>query len=219
MGNNTCYLRVRQADGITRKCRLVVNNAKKSLILNNNLPRDYQEVEYIESTGTQHLETDIVPKLGTTIDCEFSVTNTTDSRNYIFGCDNSGHGIQFSYSPTSFFGAGGKYITPTIAVNQNKHHIYIDNSVFTLDDEVVFTGGTNYTTVKTLLLFGAKSNPDYYGKCRIYYCKIYDNGNLVRDFIPCYRKDNGTIGMYDKVSKQLFINCGTGTFTKGGNVY
>ena len=70
------------------------------------------------------------------------------------------------------------------------------------------------------LLFGAT---DYNGDAllrttpiKIYYFKIYDNGVLVRDFIPVRV---GTTGyMYDSVSGRLFGNDGTGDFIVGADV-
>ena len=51
---------------------------------------------------------------------------------------------------------------------------------------------------------------------RIYSCKIYDGNTLVRDFIPVRR---GTTGyLYDRVSKRLFGNQGTGDFVLGPDV-
>ncbi len=47
---------------------------------------------------------------------------------------------------------------------------------------------------------------------------MYDNGTLVRDFIPCYRKQDGVIGMYDLANDVFYTNAGTGTFLKGANV-
>ena len=48
--------------------------------------------------------------------------------------------------------------------------------------------------------------------------KIYNNGTLVRDFVPVKRNSDGAIGMYDTVTKAFFANAGTGTFTAGPNV-
>ena len=54
---------------------------------------------------------------------------------------------------------------------------------------------------------------------KIYYFKIYDNNNnLICDLVPCYRKSDGVIGMYDLVSDVFRTNLGTGTFTKGPDV-
>ena len=48
--------------------------------------------------------------------------------------------------------------------------------------------------------------------------KIWNNDSLVRDFVPCYRKSDSVIGLYDLVSQTFFINQGSGSFIKGGDV-
>ena len=52
-------------------------------------------------------------------------------------------------------------------------------------------------------------------KMTLYSCKIYDDGVLVRDFIPCSRKSDGLIGLYDTVTKEFYTNAGTGEFIGG----
>ena len=52
----------------------------------------------------------------------------------------------------------------------------------------------------------------------IYYFKIYESWTLVRDFVPCYRKSDSVIWLYDLVNKQFYTNAGSWTFTKWPNV-
>ena len=47
---------------------------------------------------------------------------------------------------------------------------------------------------------------------KMYYCKIYDNDILVRDFVPCINVE-GEYGLYDFVNSQFYGNVGTGSFT------
>jgi hypothetical protein len=61
-------------------------------------------------------------------------------------------------------------------------------------------------------------SPDGFGIQYIYAHKIWENGTRVQDFVPCYRKADGVIGMYDLVTDTFFTNAGTGTFTKGADV-
>lgn len=44
------------------------------------------------------------------------------------------------------------------------------------------------------------------------YCKIWKNGELVYDLVPCIEKENNEACMYDLVSQQVFHNQGTGKF-------
>lgn len=45
-----------------------------------------------------------------------------------------------------------------------------------------------------------------------------NTGNANQDFVPCYRKADGEIGMYELISKTFFTNSGSGSFTKGADV-
>ena len=48
----------------------------------------------------------------------------------------------------------------------------------------------------------------------MYFCKLWDNGVLVRDLIPV--KDENNVGyMYDKLHNTLYGNLGTGDFIVG----
>ena len=60
-----------------------------------------------------------------------------------------------------------------------------------------------------------------YRVCNLYSCKMYKDStleNMVRDFVPCYRKADSVVGLFDLVSNTFFTNAGTGTFTKGADV-
>lgn len=52
-------------------------------------------------------------------------------------------------------------------------------------------------------LFAARYR--HYG-IRAYDFKLYDGSNLIRDLIPCYRKSDSVVGMFDLVSNVFFIS-------------
>ena len=64
-------------------------------------------------------------------------------------------------------------------------------------------------TGRSLYLFARNNNgtPDDFSSSRIYFLKIWQDGNLVRDFRPCLK--NGVAGLYDDVSKRIFYSLGT----------
>lgn len=53
---------------------------------------------------------------------------------------------------------------------------------------------------------------------RLGYLQFYDEDTLMIDLIPCYRKADNVIGMYDLVNDKFYTNEGTGTFLKGKDV-
>ena len=56
-----------------------------------------------------------------------------------------------------------------------------------------------------------------YASMKLYSCKIYNNGTLVRDFVPA-KNSSGTIGLYDTVNGACYTNAGSGTFTAGADI-
>lgn len=51
-----------------------------------------------------------------------------------------------------------------------------------------------------------------------YYVTIYKGGTKVREYIPCYRKSDDVVGMYDLVSSTFFTSAGSGAFTAGPDI-
>ncbi len=53
---------------------------------------------------------------------------------------------------------------------------------------------------------------------KLYYFKMYDKRALIRNFVPCYRKSDNVVGLYDLVNGVFYVNKGSGAFTKGDDV-
>lgn len=175
----------------------------------------YTPLQYIESTGTQWIDTGVIPTLDMRIKYVFSGFNFTSNENRIlWGSRTSG---TYQTSTNQFYAgcsegyAGCWYYSAT----QQKH----------LGD---FSSGTRYTydvtndsnvtdSVQSIYLFAlnnngtAVPNPDW----RLYSLKIYSaSGAMIRDFIPVL-SPGGAPCMLDKVSGQFFYNQGTGDFIAG----
>lgn len=57
-----------------------------------------------------------------------------------------------------------------------------------------------------------------YANATIYSCQIYDNGTLVRDYVPCINP-SGEVGLYDLVGGKFYGNAGSGVFVTGPEVW
>ena len=187
-----------------------------------------REVEYLESTGTQYIDTGVIGKTGLSINVKVSSTTIEDSNLIGATLGVGGNYTRFfmtyynyklrigygSYTDPVSVSSGTTYDFKWEAI-KNTQALYVDGTK-------VYTGtNTNtYNTGLTMYLFGRHSVYDgsetankYCMTGKIYYCKIWDNGTLIRDFIPCYK--DGTPGMYDKLNDVFYQNEGTGTFTCG----
>lgn len=90
--------------------------------------------------------------------------------------------------------------------------------------------GTAKTNLELYLFCkNTDSNLSEFISARIYEYKIEEDGNLVKEFIPCYCLKEvvdvngkncpiGTIGILDLVKNEFYTNQGTGQFTKGVDI-
>ena len=184
------------------------------------LPEGYTELEYIESSGTQWIDTGFKPNQDTQVLAEINYVNTSAAYNCAFGSRDAVNVNQFWImwaSDYNFFQSryGAQSLTvraPLSSNNQinfNKNLVSVDG-VQTEGDYLDFQG--NYS----LYLFGCNATGvfTYPSSLQMSFCQVYDNGNLVRDFVPC-KDPSGNVGLYDLVGVQFYGNSGTGVFAAG----
>lgn len=196
-----------------------------------NWPSDFQEVEYIEATGTQYINTGILPddNTGIYIDCEMESFN---SSNYIHLLSSrypvisimaqSGNYVQFEYGPTSSnYNSYRTYLANGIDVFDR--HVYsIINKIAKVDSQELGTSTKTLTQSQyPLYLFAGNSSGSLninQADVKLYLARIYNGSIIDYEFVPCYHKTTGFIGLYDTVHSKFYMNSGTGTFIKGPDV-
>lgn len=73
----------------------------------------------------------------------------------------------------------------------------------TVDGKTETCDTAAYTLPELILGYNPYYTNNYSCNFRLYSCKIYNNGTLVRDFEPCIQEDN-TVSLYDNVSGEFF---------------
>lgn len=193
------------------------------------LPQGYQEVEYIESSGTQFIDTGFVPNDNTEIILVFTNNNaTTGNYDCIFGTrTNASNDNTFALwiDPNRRFGAfygTGQSITlfPTSINATAKHTATMKGRVAEIDGISITCSATSSSPAYSFYIGACNTagTADYFSKILIYESKIYDNVTLVRDFVPCYRKADNVAGLYDLVNNVFYTNAGSGVFAVGSNM-
>ena len=175
------------------------------------LPYD-SEVEYLESTGTQYIDTGITPDINGI--SKISFMPTVSSSPVVWGCQNftetSGYGRYFTISgvsSTAYRPVGNVY---DIELNGETDSYYV-NGVLQSSSSSFF----KVSASGNCWLFGRSDNGNL-ESVRIYSTSFAVGGIIVRDFIPVRV---GTTGyMYDRVSGKLFDNQGSGNFIVGPDV-
>lgn len=203
-------------------------------LINSPTGGSYLPLEYIESSGTQAINTGVKPSEhinrliievdGRIVDAtkvayfasSYYIANNTASRLFL--------GLEFDQNTNRFslvtgnsgFTKGGDTNRHIFKINQiNGQHI-IDNEVIGTRASVMSLNVNQSIPLFAVARnFQSGGNDMFYGSSIIYGCKIYDNDTLLRDFVPCIRNSDKTIGLLDKVNNQFYGNSGTGQFIAG----
>ena len=183
------------------------------------LPSAYQEVEYIQSTGTQYiaLNTPITSNYNIEIDYE-----TTGTINFLLGTSKQGAlhfclGGDFIIRSTGWNTYGYTTTGNREVIKNSGKYWYLNDSLATTTSDI-----SSITIEYGLTLFvynvNGAINSGTFSSYKLFNFKEYYGNELKADYIPCYRKSDNEIGMYDLVTNTFYTNQGSGTFLKGANV-
>ena len=182
------------------------------------LPSGYKQLEYIQSSGTQYINTGFKPNQNTKIELDvLSEEGTSSNIPYIFGAQDSNN----YFVATWVLGYGNGMVTTGINLYDGEFHVVkVENGALYKDGSIIAQRTVSSFSIGVpIFLFAVNSSKQStgYGACKLRSCKIYDNGTLVRDFIPC-KNVSGVVGLWDDVNSTLYQNAGSGTFTAGPEI-
>ena len=190
-----------------------------------NIPSTYQEVEYIQSSGTQYIViwTSFKTSYKTVID--FQMTATWGDQVVVWLRYSTGSSTKRYWIDA--WESNFKVITwwsdwsNTISEDTNRHTITINKTTAIVDGTSYSVSYSNYTFSTWIGVFVYKTSDwlESYSKNKLYKLDIYDENWIhIYDLIPCYRKSDNVIWLYDKVNNQFYTNAWSWTFTKWNNV-
>lgn len=190
------------------------------------LPDGYTELEYIESSGTQYINTGIKINSSDSVKMDIEITSKPSEQIFIFGSTTTGDGERYgvTYIPNRNYWRNvlgpNMYNFPTSLGAVGKRTIVKDGGKCTIDGVIGDVNSVEFTSSGDFTLFCQnRDNGEFrlFASMRLYFCQIYRNGSLIRSFIPCKNPEN-VVGLYDKVSSQFFANAGSGVFVAGPEV-
>jgi len=184
--------------------------------------KPYTRLEYITCTGTQHIDMGIAGNDKTKIVLKIKPTYTeTSSRQLLGTLWDVSKAITFNLSKTNGTYRWGNAQTST---NRNPLDIFADTEyVIEISENGYYVNGvkkwsptpSTFTTKGNMYLFSAMQTSGKVGSVRFrgkfYYCQVYDNETLVRDFIPVLN-NAGVPCLLDKVQNRFYYSQGTGGF-------
>lgn len=201
-----------------------------------NIPSEYTQVEYLQSSGTQYINTGIVLKSEATITMVAQADTVTSGGPYAFwGLMGSDTFPRWGWSIYSTAWLTDLNQTNTASTANTQKHTFVNSCFYTgtdlyynsfVDGNVLFTNSRAVTQVETYTnntlsayLFARNNNgtAGNFLACKIFSYEIVQDGIKVLSLIPCKRNSDNVLGMYDTITGNFLTNSGTGTFTAGAD--
>ena len=187
------------------------------------LPSGYTELEYIQSSGTQYIDTGFKPNQDTRVVTKFDMIQTDTAWRKLWGSGSGSYNLDFALwndgttKLQSYYGTKTNNAVPITSMSLN---VDANKNIWEYSGETITFDKNNFTCAYSMYIFNVnKDNSSAYlpGMMKLYFFKIYNNEVLVRDFIPC-KNPSGAIGLYDTVNNKFYQNVGSGTFIAGPEI-
>jgi len=195
------------------------------------LPFGYTELSYIQSSGTQFINTGVASNSSDYTEISISLKDYSPvSQSALFGGEGAtktGTGIRYyaDGDNASIFKLKGMYKgnlnasdygsgNCTLRLYASSGNYFAETNVGTYQ---LATSGGDVSV--NMYIFGLNRNGSLYNGASIKVSEFYiKNGSIyVRNFVPCKNLSN-VVGMYDLVTQSFFTNSGSGSFIAGDPV-
>ena len=210
---------------------VVIDDSKQfDMVLLYHVPPGYQEVEYIQNTGSAWINFNISPAINfRAVFQACSDVATTDGLGLVYTSGGDVHAwranIMYKNGKYCIFAAPGESTAIYIPVAMNYGEL-VDmeytqsqgSQIFTVNGISVSLSQTGVSARNACSFFRYQGGQTYYGVGKLRHAELYNDGVLVRDMWSCYRISDSVAGMWDKVSETFFTNAGSGTFVLGADV-
>ena len=190
------------------------------------MPEDKHSVrlDYVKSTGYAYLDTGVIPDANTEAEVTYNIEECI-----MYGCHVLSTGSWYFPFARNYGGANHYFannlgaelrIDDVSAVGQ-KHTVkaFPDGKIEVDGITIGNLSAGSKTPTAPLYLLAYGGNPtsmNYKGTCKLYSCKIWQSGKIIREYIPYNQK--GVVGLLETVSGNFYTSQGSLAFI-AGDVY
>lgn len=167
------------------------------------LPSGYTKLAYIQSNGTQYINTGIVPTANTRFIVDFQLTAPSTANEAIVST------VQFSFryygTNSCFRSNNSNQVDFSTAINAAARHTAEKTATGCTIDNTYTVANTAGSTTYPLFIcaHNASGTASNFANVKIYSVKIYENEEQVRNLIPCMN-ENGIVGLCDIINNQFY---------------
>lgn len=181
----------------------------------------YTVLDSIYADGKQYAIVDYYANQNTKVEMKFTYNNNTEWPCNLFTSRTSSTNNMFSFLP---YEAGSKKTRSAFGtqninfdlISTNTDHTVIKDGIYTYVDGELKATHTSQTFTSTnqmyILMQPGSETTSTPLEARIYYMKIWDNGELVHDLLPALNDETGIAGLYDLVTNEFITSATTTEF-------
>ncbi len=183
------------------------------------LPAEYTQLQYIESTGTQYIDTGVSGGTNAAYEIQLNTLGTKAStfEHYFAGekdndtpklYANALGTIAQIKDVTGVSCFGNTYSIHTVSYNlDGTGNVYVDGS-----ETATLTANANSGWGEYTWYVCSGHEEILPSTMRLYYLKMWADGAIVRDFVPALRNSDSVAGLFDLANGKFYENIGTGSF-------
>ena len=208
------------------------------------IPSNVNFVEYLQSSGTQYIQTSIIADQNTDAVCDFTAVSlaSTSETGRVFGSrtDASNRAFFFAYYYSTASGNRGWRATIAkrngnaddllVSVTAGQRYVYAlktaylsssaNYSILTNNGNVagMRTSGSAFTTPSGIVIFGIYNGGSISKEPVILHrLTFYQAYSPIADYLPCL-DPNGIACLWENIAGEYVYNAGAGDFAYGGSV-
>ena len=176
----------------------------------------YTRLEYIQSSGTQYINTGFTPDSNTRVMARTWNDYALDVLNYaICGTRTASKVKEFDLRCSSQFYYGSSMVETGVShsgtVDLNKNALRANGALVGTAPAESFE--CEYPLYIFALNGAGTALSNTMAAMRLYELNIFDGGTMERAFVPVRRKSDGAVGLVDGLTGVFYGNSGTGAFT------
>lgn len=189
----------------------------------NGVPITYTKLNYLESTGSQWIDTGYTFSDKNRFILKTWWTELSDENSrYLFGANSASNEVLLGRYD-GYNRLGGLFVFAwdkdivyeiDLDIKNTTNNLVLKVNGDIIRDVSGYVNGKKCYLFAVVTMYEDTPSIQNYTNSRLYYFKIYNESNLVRDYIPVLDSTKHPC-MYDKVSKTCFYNQGTGEFLYG----
>lgn len=176
-------------------------------------------LEFIESNGTQYIDTGFNPNQNARIQMQCFFTNTSPEFSAMFGAREGNNNQFWAYYARQNSRFQARYGTQTLFIEATLHNPDIcdfNKTICKINDVQDEANEQQFQSKYSVFLFGVNSSGriQYPSSMKFFSCQISEGGDLIHSYLPAKDPD-GIACLYDSVLKEYVYNAGSGNFTAG----